>query len=261
MGIFPAKGLIQQVVLGGGGQILAATDDMGNAHQVVVHHVCKVVGRHSVGLDEDLVVHLAVVDLNVAVDHIVKAGHARAGDLLADDIRVACFQMLPDLFRGQVAAAAVVVGHLAVRALLRVQGLQPLLRAEAVVSLALRHQLLGILLEHAHPLALHIGAHRAADVRALVPQQAGLPHGVVNDVHRALHIAALVGIFNAEDECAILVLGHQVGVQSSAQVAHMHITRRRGGKTGTDLIRRHKNAPFKISIGMQSKLQKNSLLV
>ena len=75
------------------------------------------------------------------------------------------------------------MGHLTVGALLGVQGLQTLLGAEAVVSLALGHQLLGILLEHAHALALHIGADGAAHIRALVPQQAGLAQSVVDHVH------------------------------------------------------------------------------
>ena len=131
------------------------------------------------------------------------------------------------------------MGHLTVGALLGVQGFQTLLGAEAVVSLALCHQLLGILLEHPHPLALHIGSHRAADVRAFIPEQAGLPQGVVDDVHCALHIAALIGVLDAEDEGAVLVLGHQVGVQSRAQVANVHIACGRRRKTGSDLVARH----------------------
>ena len=55
---------------------------------------------------EDLVVHLAVLDFNVAVDHIVEASDAGAGDLLADDIRFSGGQTLLDLLFGQVAAAA-----------------------------------------------------------------------------------------------------------------------------------------------------------
>ena len=220
---------------------------MGDAHQVVVHDVGEVVGGHSVGLDEDLVVHLAVVYLDVAVHHIVKAGQARAGDLLSDDIGGACFQMLPDLFRGQVAAAAVVVGHLAVGALLGVQRFQALLGAEAVICLALGDQLFGILFEHPHSLALDIGADRAADVRAFVPVQPGLAQGVVNDVHSAFHIAALVRVLDAEDEGAVLVLGHQVGVQRGAQVANVHIAGGRGGKTGADFIARHKKRSLSIS--------------
>ena len=217
---------------------------MGDTHQVIVHDVGEVVGGHPVGLDEDLVVHLAVLDLDVAVDHIIEAGDAGAGDLLADDIRLPGGQTLLDLLFGQVAAAAVVVGHLAAGALLGVEGFQPLLGAEAVVGFALGDELLGILLEHAHPLALDIGAHRAADVRAFVPVQARFAQGVIDDVHRAFHIAALIGILDAEDEGAVRVLGHQVGVQRGAQVANVHIAGGRGGKTGADFVARHKNAPY-----------------
>ena len=239
-GDLPAERLIQQVVLGGRGQILAAADHVGDAHEVIVHHICKVVGGHAVGLDEDLVVHLAVVHLDVAVHHIVEAGHALAGDLLADNIGFPGSKTLFHFVLGQVAAASVIVGHLTVGALLSMQGLQTLLGAEAIVCLALCHQLLGILFEHAHALALHIGAHWAADVRAFVPQQAGLPQGVVDDIHSALHIAALIGILDAQDEGAVLVLCHQVGVQGSAQVANVHITRGRRRKTGADFIARHR---------------------
>ena len=222
---------------------------MGDAHEVVVHHIGKVVGGHPVGLDEDLVVHLAVVDLDVAVDHIVEAGHALAGDLLADDVRLTGGEALFHLFLRQVAAAAVVVGHLAVGALLGVEGLQTLLGAEAVVGLALCHQLFGVLLEHPHPLALDVGADGAAHIGAFVPQQAGLPQGVVDDVHSALDVAALIGVLDAEDEGAVVVLGHQVGVQRGAQVANMHITRGRGGKSGADLRIRHNDFSFLSIIG------------
>ena len=244
VGDVPAESLVQQVILRGGGQILAAADDVGDAHEVVVHDICEVVGGHTVGLDEDLVVHLVVVDLDVAVDHIVEAGHALAGDLLADDVRLTGGEALFHLFPGQVAAAAIVVGHLTVGALLGVEGFQTLLGAEAVIGLALSHQLLGILLEHPHALALDVGADGAADVRAFVPQQAGLPQGVVDDIHSALHVAALVGVLDAEDEGAVIVLGHQVGVQGRAQVANVHITRRRGSKTGADMIVRHNDFSF-----------------
>ena len=176
----------------------------------------------------------------MAVDHIVEAGHALAGDLLADDVRLTGGEALFHLFLGQVAAAAIVVGHLTVGALLGVEGFQTLLGAEAVICLAFSHQLLGILLEHAHALALDVGADGAADVRAFVPQQAGLPQGVVDDIHSALNVTALVGVLNAQDEGAVLVLGHQVGVQRGAQVANVHVAGGRGGKTGADFIARHR---------------------
>ena len=141
------------------------------------------------------------------------------------------------------------MGHLAVGALLGVEGFQTLLGAEAVVGLALCHQLFGVLLEHPHPLALDVGADGAAHIGAFVPQQAGLPQGVVDDVHSTLDVAALIGVLDAEDEGAVVVLGHQVGVQCGAQVANMHITRGRGGKSGADLRIRHNDFSFLSIIG------------
>src|SRR5699024_7331121 len=77
-------------------------------------------------------------------------------------------------------------------------------------------------------------ARRAADVGAFVPVQAGGAQRVVDDVGGALHIAALVGVLNAQDKGAALVLGLQVGVQRGAQVAHVHVAGGGGRKAGAD---------------------------
>ena len=171
----------------------------------------------------------------MTVHGIVKAGHALPGHFLADDVGGAGVQQALHLFGRQVTAVAVVPGGTsALGQLVLAHFLQPLRGAEAVVCLAGLHQLFGVLLEHPHPLRLHIGADRAADVGAFVPQKAGLAQGVVDDVHRTLHLAHLVGILNAQNEGAALALGFQVGVQCGTQVAHVHIARGAGGKTGTN---------------------------
>ena len=241
-GFVPAERLVQKVVLGRAGQVLAAADHMGNAHQVVVHHVGEVVGGHPVAFDQDLVVQLGIVHLDVAVDHIVKGGDPLGRDLLPDHIGFARRQPGGDLPGGQVAAVAVIVGHLAGGLLFGVQGFHPLFGAETVVGFAGLDQLLGILFEKAHALALDIGPHRAADVGAFVPGQAGSPQRVVDDVGRAFHQAALVGILDAQDEGAAVVAGLQVGVQRGAQVAHMHVAGGRRRKAGADGIG-HDGAP------------------
>ena len=41
----PAKSLVQQIVLRGGREILAATHHMGDPHEMVIHYVGKVIGR------------------------------------------------------------------------------------------------------------------------------------------------------------------------------------------------------------------------
>ena len=58
-GHFPAKGLIEQIILGSRGQILAAPDHMGDAHQVVVDDIGEVIGGQAVPLDEHLVVQVS----------------------------------------------------------------------------------------------------------------------------------------------------------------------------------------------------------
>ena len=55
-GYLPAEGLVEQVVLGSGGQVLAAPDHMGDAHQVVVHYVCEVVGWITIRFDQNHIV-------------------------------------------------------------------------------------------------------------------------------------------------------------------------------------------------------------
>ena len=49
-GDVPAEGLIQEVILGGGGEVFAAPDHMGDAHEVVVHHIGEVIGGQAVPL-------------------------------------------------------------------------------------------------------------------------------------------------------------------------------------------------------------------
>ena len=208
----PAEGLIQQVVLGGGGKVLVAPDDMGDAHGVVVHHVGEVVGGHAVGLNQNLVVQGGVVHRDGAEDGVLKGGGAFPGTLLPDDVGNPSGQLFLHLFLGQVAAVAVVHGRNAAGLLDLPQLGEPVFVAEAVVGVAAFHQLLGVFLKHPHALTLDVGTHRAAHVGAFVPVQAGLAQGVVDDVYRPFHIPFLVGVLNAEDEGAVVLFRQQIGV-------------------------------------------------
>ena len=61
-GALPAEGLVEQDVLGGGGDPLLGADDVGDLHEVVVDDVGEVVGGEAVGLEQDLVVDVRVVE-------------------------------------------------------------------------------------------------------------------------------------------------------------------------------------------------------
>ena len=116
--------------------------------------------------------------------------------------------------------------------------------------MALFHQQLRVLLIQGPALGLHIGAHRAAHVRAFVMLQMALGHGLVDHIYRAFHQAALVRVLNAQDEFAVMVSCNQIGVEGGPQIAHMHIAGGRGGEAGTHLVfgdaRLHFLKPFHV---------------
>ena len=228
-GHVPAEGMVQQVVLGGGGEILAAPHHMGDAHQMVVDDVGKIVGRQAVPLQQHLIVQRAVLHGNVSEDGIVERGGARLGDLLPDDVGLTGLHAAQGVLQRQIAAG--IGGAVKLAAVL----LGGALFAEAVVCAAFFRQQLGIPAVGVPPLGLDVGCHRAAHIGALVMVQAALGHGAVDDIHRALHQTALVRVLNTEDERAAVAAGDEPGIQRRAQVAHVHIAGGRGGETGADL--------------------------
>ena len=129
------------------------------------------------------------------------------------------------------AAVAVITAD----AVFSVEGLQPLLITEAAVGAALFHQKLGILSIERPALRLDIGAHRAAQIGTLVPGEAALAQGGVDDVGGPLHQPPLVGVLDAQDEFAAGMAGDEPGIQGGAQIAHMHVAGGGGGEPGTDL--------------------------
>ena len=160
----------------------------------------------------------------------MEGGGALLRDALADDEGLARGGAAVGLLPGQEAAG---VGlPVKVTGVLLTLGLL----TEAAVGMSFLHQKLGILAVEGAPLGLHIGANGAAHIRTLVVLQVALGHGLVDHVHRAFHEASLVGVLDAQQELAIAVPGDQVGVERRAQVAHMHIPRGRGGKTGAHLV-------------------------
>lgn len=93
------------------------------------------------------------------------------------------------------------------------------LGAEAAVRAALFDQLPRVLGVEVAALGLDIRAVIAADIRTFVIGQARLTHGLVNQIDRAGHFALLIGIFDAQNELAAVLLGEQIGIQRGAQAA------------------------------------------
>ena len=104
----PAKRLIQTVVLGSGGNILIAPDDMSDAHQMVIHHVGEIIGRETVGLDEDHVVQFFVFHSDIPVELVVEGRCTFLRVVLTDDIGHTGGEVLFNLLFGQMQAVLVV---------------------------------------------------------------------------------------------------------------------------------------------------------
>ena len=236
LGDLPPEGLIQQIVLGRGGNVLQAAHDVGDAHQVIVNDIGEVVGGHAVLLDEHHIIQGIVGEGHVAEHQIIVAGFAGGGGILADDVGGACVQLGLDLLGGEPQAVLVVLEHLAPRLGGGAALLELALGAEAVVGVPALDQLLGIGQVHVLALGLDVGAVIAADIGAFVPVDAAAPQGIVDDLGCALDIALLVGILNAQDEFAAHLLGKQVAIQGGAQSAQVHKARGGRRKSGADLV-------------------------
>ncbi|KAF5069328.1 hypothetical protein DSECCO2_234200 [anaerobic digester metagenome] len=187
---------------------------MGNAHQVVVHHIGKVIGGQPVGLDEYLIVQRVIVHGDVSEGHVVEGGFAFPGNLLANDEGLACVQIGLNFLLRQTGAAPVILvnGY----ALCHIFFGSVILAAEATISKALFYQQLGVLSVQIPALRLDIGAYGAAHVGAFVVIQSALRHGLVDHVGGVLYQTALIGVLNAQDERTSRVAGNEPGVQRGA---------------------------------------------
>ncbi len=207
---------------------------MGDAHGVVVDDVGKVIGGQAVGLDEHVVVQLGAIHRDVTVEHVVEGRFTGFGDVLADDIGHARVELCLNLFQRQVQAVLIVFPGLALGFRGGAALGQLLLGAEAVIRLALAHKLLRIGQVHILALGLDVGADRAADVGAFVPVQTRELQALVDLLGRALNQALLVGILDAQDKHAVVLLGEKIGIKRRAQPAQMQITGGAGRKTRSD---------------------------
>ena len=228
-GNFPAEGFIKQIVLGGRGQIFAAPDHMGDSHEMIVHHIGKIIGGKTVPLQKDLIVQRFVFHGDITEGNIVERCGALVGDALTDDIGLTGGQICGHLLGAE--APAGVLSAVKITGVL----LGFLLLAEAVVGRALFYQELCVGQIQVPALGLDVGPGGTADVRPLVMVEAALLHGAVNDVRGTLHKTPLIRILNAEDKRAASVAGNEPCVQRCPQIAYVHIAGRGGGKPGADL--------------------------
>ena len=123
----------------------------------------------------------------------------------------------------------IIFPHLAFGLRLSLALFQLFFGAEAVIGPPLLYQLLGIRQVHVLPLGLHIGAVSAADI----PVKPDILHGAVDHIHCTFYIPVLIRILNAQNEYAVVLFCHEIGIQGRAQPPQMQIPGGAGGKSGS----------------------------
>ena len=209
---------------------------MGDAHQMIINHVGKVIGGHAILLNQHHIVHgLGIGEGHVSKDGIMIAGFPFGGGVHANGPGKAGIQLALNLRLGKMKAMLVVLPGAAGGLHSGPAGVNFFLGAEAVIGMAGLHQLLGVGQIQILPLALNIGTAGAAYVRAFIPGKAAAFQGFIDDLCGPGNKALLIRILNAEDELAAVFAGIEIIIQRGAQAAQMHKAGGAGGESGSDV--------------------------
>ena len=209
---------------------------------MVVHYVREMICGQFIGtLPQHLVVQGAGVDLDMPADHVVHLHHLVFRHLETHSPVGGLRQKPFNLGGGQSQRIAqmsprlvVIDKGLAVGLCLCACGGKGFGGIESIISIAARHQLLGILAVDAPPLALAVRRmrmplgrslhHLAVGIHALVRHYAAPAESLDNIGLRPGHETMRVGILDTEDEISTVLLGIQVVIQCRPHTAHVQGT-------------------------------------
>ncbi len=214
-------------MLGRARQPLFAAEDVRDFHEMIVHDVGQVVRRQTVRLHEHLHVDALILELDGAAAQILDDARPFVRHPEPQDVRLTGGLAARDLLRRIGEAQPVVARRLAGGPLRNAHLLESLGRAETFERVPLCEQLRSVFAIDGGALALTIRPVRTADVRTLVPRKPA-PAQRLQDRPLALGRAAhLIGVFDAQDELAAVLLGEAVVDERHVGGAHVRIARRR----------------------------------
>ena len=203
-------------------EMLSATDDVRDAHVVVVDDDCQHIGRRTVGAQQDHVVELGVVDFHLALDGVMHDRLAGLRRLQPDHRLHARWRVL----RIAVAPTPVVADGLAGGFLGRAHLLEFLRRGVAIVGVA----------DSEHPVR-HLGVPRGAgklEDDIAIPLHTEPGQAVDDGFDGRLGRTGAVGILDAQQELAAGVASIEPVKERGARTADMQEAGRRGGEAGDD---------------------------
>ena len=158
---------------------------------MVINDVCEVVCWVTVGLEENLIFDLLILDSDCAVNSICKGCGTLERCLLTDYVWCTCIEKTLDLLLRKITAVSVVATELVVF----VERVKSFLCAEAIVGFAFLYKLLGIRLVEIFSLTLDIWAVLTAQIRTLVVLEANCLDSVIDNICCAFNKTLLVCVF------------------------------------------------------------------
>ena len=213
----PAKSLVEHDMERHRGQPFLATDDMADFHQMVIDDVGQVVGRHTVALEQDLVVQGVGLHFHLAANQVVHDDFAVFRNHETHRVRRAVGHQFFDFFFTHCQAVAQVFARLAIvdESLLVGFGLLAVLveflgGVEGDVGAAFGQEFVAVLLVKVFAVALLVGAVFAAHIVAFVELDAAPIQGLHDVFLGSWHEARLVGVLNAENHFSAVLFGKQV---------------------------------------------------
>ena len=217
------QGLIDQHLFGGVGQSVLAPDHVGNAVLHIIHGIGEDIERLTVGADNNEIIQICVLFFDGAVHHIVKADGARPlRHPKPNGERKARSLFFRNLFRGKIAAGAVVLVGFFLLSGLFPFGIQFFLCAEAFVGMSRCQKPIRGFPVRINKTGLEIGSFVPVQTQPLQPVQ-----DTVDGVFRG---SLKIRIFNAKDEFSAGLPGVQIVENGGARTADMKISGGAGRK-------------------------------
>ena len=179
-----AQSLVHHNLARSVGQVVIATNDVGNAHASVINNGSKVVGWGAIGAEDDKVIKLASVKGYVSVNSVVDNDvTAIQWNLDADGIRLTCINAALSLCRVNVSAGTLIALEGVVTLLSSFLVFSKLFwRAEARISFALCQQFICCLTIQVKALSLAVRTAIAALIGTLIPIKTKPLHGAQNNL-------------------------------------------------------------------------------
>ncbi len=228
----PAEILVQQQVLWRGIDPFLTAQHVRDAHQVIIDHIGKVVGRHAIRLEQHLHVDLRPLELDFAAQHVAHLTDALARHPHAHHRRFTGSDPLRHFHGIERQAMPVVTGLLPGSDLLVTQRIEALGGTEAVKRMSAAEQLPGVLTVDLATLTLAIRCMRPAHVRAFIPVQAQPAQRFENRLLGLRCAARAIGILNTQNELPAMLSRKAEIEQRDIGGADMRVTGRRGGNAG-----------------------------